>query len=138
MSTKPTIKRGRDAYGSSDARAVIDLYRLRGASVPEPVDEVQGSVEASVNHGRWIVESYCANAQLVDNEDPRFFCINCGNDDNGGKWYGVVFPAELTAIEDALVVRPLENRNWTPAETVEQLHTENIARQLPQSWEEVE
>src|SRR5215207_5729866 len=98
MATKPTIQRGRDAYGSSDARAVIDMYRLRGISVPEPVDLVQGSLEATVNHGRWIVESYCLNAQLVDEEDPRFFCVNCGNDDNEGKWYGVVFPAALIDI----------------------------------------
>ena len=39
--------------------------------------------------------------------------------------YQVVFPEELTQILDVTLVRPIENQNWQPGETVEFLQAEN-------------
>ena len=47
-----------------------------------------------------------------------------------GQEYEVEYPAERVAIEAALRPRPVENMNWYPGETVEDLIAENIEHGL--------
>lgn len=85
-------------------------------------------VDAAVNDGRWLVQCRCGSAQLVQPDEPRFFCIECLNDHVGGQWVTVRFPSEVKAIEELLEQR--EDRgamNWEPGETVEDLQAENEA-----------
>ena len=44
-----------------------------------------------------------------------------------GDVYEVVFPDNWRDIESVLSRRPVENRNWTPGETLAGLHGENVA-----------
>lgn len=138
MPEKPKIKRGKDQYGQGgNAYAVIDLYRSRRVSVDEPVDDVIETIMARVDHGRWLVEcDYCKSAQLVGDEDLRFFCINCSNISNDGKWREIVWPENAEEIENVLAVRPIDNRHWSPGETIDELKAENVAHDLPEIWEE--
>jgi hypothetical protein len=79
-----------------------------------------------VNHGRWVVDCpVCLSAQLASFTEQRFLCAECGNVSVGGKWLSIVWPPDAVAIENALVIRPTENRNWLPGETVADLRREN-------------
>jgi hypothetical protein len=82
---------------------------------------------AYVNHGRWVVDCpFCPSASFASPSDPRFFCAACRNGFVGGDLVHVDFPDEIDAIEAALLARPNEvNRNWTPAETLDDLHAQN-------------
>lgn len=137
MPEKPKIKRAKDQYGGEgDARDIIDLYREKGSDVTEPVATVAGTLNARVDHGRWIVDcSDCNNAQLVGDEDLRFFCVKCENAANGGQWREIIWPSDAEEIEDVLAVRPTENRHWRAGETVSDLKTENVGHGLPEMWE---
>lgn len=79
-----------------------------------------------VNHGRWIIECPCGNADVAP-DDGWFLCVSCWNAGVGGEWRPVRFPFLRTGIEAALIVRPAGNRNWRPPETVDQLVVENDA-----------
>lgn len=125
------IKRGADIYrgeGRRDsAEAVIDLVRERGGEIPEPdpgTDE-SAPVIAFIDHGRWLAECglfdtergrTCKNAQYVDVDDPRFFCITCHNNEVGGQWREVEWPADVEAVEETIIELPVEEQNWVPEE----------------------
>ena len=88
---------------------------------------VIGEVEATINHGRWIVECPdpdCTGATLASETLPQFVCPYCA--------YGiftVVWPNQRAGIENALDERPVKDtRNWTPTETVGDLRKENKDR----------
>lgn len=88
---------------------------------------------AWVDHGRWVAACpSCLNAQMVDPDDPRFFCYECGNADLGGVWARVHFPKPNTRklIEEILAERPEDNAHWMPHETVGDLADENEAHGL--------
>ena len=94
--------------------------------------DIRGTVEAYVNHGRWIVNCPapgCNSAIIASSQDRRFLCAEC---DSG--WYTVVFPPEKMTIEILLLRRPLDrnglapSRNWRPGETVIRLVAENVRR----------
>lgn len=116
-------------------RAVLHQRRTLNHLTPEPPapDEVADGEEvvAYVNHGRWVADcpsAACTGAELVDPEDPRFYCLSCYNAPFGGRWLRVRFPPERQrrAIERALLERPrARNRNWLPGETVELLEEEH-------------
>lgn len=102
--------------------------------VPLPRGDVKGEVKPYVNQGRWVADCPtigCAGAIVVSVQSPVFYCPDCGNQDNDGAWYQVVFPMELEAIERELLKRPARdgframNRNWKPGETVALLAAEN-------------
>lgn len=85
-------------------------------------------VHAEINQGRWIARCpFCAGAELVDLEDPQFYCLSCYNTTAGHRWLRVKLPRrDRAAIEAALEERPLaEIRNWYPGETVKALRAEN-------------
>ena len=87
-------------------------------------------VEARINHSRWIADCpYCIHAEMVDPDNKKFFCLNCGMEHNGHRPLPVKFPpkAQRLEIERLLSIRPLEaNRNWFPYETVQDIRQENI------------
>ena len=90
-------------------------------------------IVAAVNHGRWVAECpWCRDAQRVDLSDPWFYCVACGNAENGHLWVPVKLPAALKAIEHALLERSHEeNRNWLPHETVVDLLAQTLERERP-------
>ena len=91
-------------------------------------DEPAGTVEALVNHGRWLAECpLCGGAELVSSAWPFFFCMSCGMEDNGSHVMRVEFPKSRRQIEALLAVRPTDNRHWSPGETKRDLANENAA-----------
>jgi hypothetical protein len=126
------VKDGKDyidlTQGVADrgAATIIDLYRKKGHQVPEPSDPdpvLAPVVKARLNHGRWIGDCglpdaarqrVCLNAQYVDPDDTRFFCVECHNADCGGAWRPVLWPADRAAVEAPLEGLPAREQNWTP------------------------
>lgn len=123
------IKRAADTYRHegrrSSAEAIIDLFREKGVTVPEPSSTIGGTpVIAYINHGRWIGdcglydasrERTCQNAQLVDADDARFYCVICFNDAIGGQWRSITWPENPEFIEESLAELPINEQNWTPS-----------------------
>lgn len=96
----------------------LDAVRVARSGV------VVGTVDARVNHGRWIVDCPdpdCTCAVMVASDDLRFVCPVCA--------YGiftVALPPEAEDIEKTLVERPVPaTRNWSPGESVGDLRREN-------------
>ena len=95
-------------------------------------------VPVHISEGRWMAECPwgCARAIVASAADPRFMCVNCWNEDAGGLWLPVAFPAEKLTIERTLLARPARDgftaatRNWWPSETIEALQAENLLRGL--------
>lgn len=88
-------------------------------------DELSFPVKAFVNKGNWLVVCpKCAGAEYAW-EERWFFCCSCKNSYMGHQYRRLVFPKDRARIEELLVVRPLDNRNWTPNETVKDLEREN-------------
>jgi hypothetical protein len=92
---------------------------------------------AYYNHGRWVADcAYdgCFSALVVEGGGS----VTCAAPPAGcGRRYQVEFPGNAPAIEQALSVRPAQNRNWFPdghplatavgwptGQTVEELHEE--------------
>lgn len=96
--------------------------------------ETRGSVQAYINHSRWIAKCpFCDGALSVGIDDPVFFCVDCGMQANGGGpgapgyAMGVSFPDNWQDIEAVLLLRfNPAHRNWYPGETVARLIDENI------------
>jgi hypothetical protein len=112
-------------------RLISETYG-RGGWGPLPPDiQIIGTINASINHGRWIAEcpiAGCGAAYIADSTDPLFICYQCGRG-----WYTVIFPPQKTAIEQLLLRRPRvgnhpSSRNWIPGETVAMLAAENARR----------
>ncbi len=86
-----------------------------------------------VNEGRWVVTCpACREGQVVDPDDPRFYCYLCNNSDHGGGWIRLHFPkAEVRElIADVLAERHEANAGWLPHETVGDLADENEVHRL--------
>ena len=96
----------------------------QGPSMP-PLSNTNGSLSASVNQGRWIVEcpSNCGNCIMASTRQPYYICTDCGGD----TWFEIVFPDNGEEIEQALLKRPAKkpfhaiHRNWDVGESVELL-----------------
>lgn len=101
----------------------------QGLVHPQPA--AAPTVKAEVNYGRWIAHCpVCPGAEMVDPEDPRFFCLSCDNAAFGRRMLRVEFPDPITrgVIERLLLARPVpQTRNWLPHETVLHLRQENAA-----------
>lgn len=126
-----TIKRGADIYRNASRRdsaeAIIDLVREKGGEIAEPevTTDTGVPVVACINHGRWLGECglwdaararICKNAQYIDADDRRFFCITCLNAEVSGQWREVTWPADIDIVEEPLIELPTEEQNWTPGE----------------------
>lgn len=81
--------------------------------------------KAFVNHGAWLVACpKCGGAEYAW-EEGVFFCCSCKNSYMGHALRRLEFPKDRARIEELLLDRPLDNRNWTPRETVADLEREN-------------
>jgi len=91
-------------------------------------DTPVGSVQAYVNHGRWVADCpmlACYGARMVSDTHP----MQCGS--CGGGPYRVLFPQQRAAIEAVLLKRPDDrNQNWA-GETLAALRAENRAHGVP-------
>jgi len=111
----------RHGYGS------LDGY-VRAQGVRPPMTTGTEARYARVEHGRWLVDCPdCNNCLFADPDDRRMFCTVCLNALHGGGWLPVVFPDDVAAFESELLRRPIENRNWLPGETLDDLKVENVA-----------
>jgi hypothetical protein len=111
---------GRMKNGEQWMTAMASKHRLQMNAKPV------GTVQAEVNHSRWIANCpFCNSSSYVSEQWPFFFCIDCGMKENKSHVMGVVFPASKDQIEALLSARPIENRNWTPKETKADLHKDN-------------
>lgn len=120
---------------------VQGLWHRRGMGVLPPIANVQNSVPAYINEGRWVAEcpvDGCGGAILVSEKTPLFLCPECGSPENGNNWYAVAFPADKAVIERVLLKRPsrvpdrAKTRHWRPGESVDDLKRENRERGLPE------
>jgi hypothetical protein len=124
------MKTGGDIYraeGRRDsAEAIIDMVLEAGGVIAEPSGlDTTTPVIAFLDHGRWLGECglwddsrarICKNAQFVDPDDHRFYCITCKNAEVSGQWREVTWPEDTDVIEEPLVELPTEEQNWTPEE----------------------
>ena len=117
--------------------ATLDFARLLANGklkdlVPPPINLPANitPIPARINHGRWIADCpYCTGAEMVDPNDPVFYCLNyeCTRPHNTSP-LPVQFPAGRVGLENALLRRPeMKNRNWFPNETIADLLAENAA-----------
>jgi len=106
--------------GSPPARRKLIRENLRNLPV------VGGkSLEARIEHARFIVDCpSCGSAEFYF-EDKLFFCSLCNNSSVGGKVYKVKTPKARKDIEVILGKRKIKNRHWREPETVEDLEKEN-------------
>lgn len=75
--------------------------------------------------GAWIIRCPdCKGAEYAW-EEGMFFCCSCLNNNVGHKLRRASFPPKRVVIDFLLQVRPLNNRNFKPGETIEQLESEN-------------
>lgn len=117
----------RDWFAGEALKVGVEIDRSTGPQI----------VRARVLYGRWMVDCpRCNGANDVDPHEPVFLCSSClwPGVFRGGAYVPphfahVEFPENREAVEAVLVKRPgIENRNWYPGETIEQLEEEN--RQL--------
>ena len=83
------------------------------------------TVQAYVNHDRWVADCPCNGAELVS-PGEEMLCGSCG------ARHTVKFPGPKTRerIEGLLTVREPLFRNWHPDETTDELLAQNIERGL--------
>lgn len=131
-----------------ERRNLLDTPFVGGTPVGKPV-------MAEVNHGQWIAHCECGGAEAVDQDEPIFYCFNCGNRSTKGRPRPVAFPPQrvIEEIEQVLLERPLEDggganeidrvflarplvgvvdgqgvvmhRSWRPEESVDELRSQN-------------
>lgn len=77
---------------------------------------------SELNHGRWIVNCPKCPMAFLEHLTPDY-CTNCGTK------IKVIAPSEKErlAVQHAVHLRPVENQNWVPGETIDNLTAENIA-----------
>lgn len=114
----------------------------RQGTTPPDISSATGTVQAYINHGRWIAEcpSGCGHAVIATVSTPYFLCTNCGPRTNEGQWFHIVFPDDRQGVETELLKRPetpatppnmpymVNTRNWKPSESVNDLRVENVTR----------
>ena len=109
-------------------RATIIRHALQKHQIPDGgPDEKTEALKAFVNQGRWLVACPCGGAEYAF-EEGWMMCRSCFNGYLKHRIRRVEFPdpAFRARLETLLAQRPLENRNWTPGETLEQMGQENI------------
>lgn len=117
-----------DACAKGPAYLRAWCAKAGAAQIPDFPSRPSGqTVEAFVNHGRWMWKCRtCPDAQVASHEDRRAFCTSCFNQGSG--WHEVIWPDDetLVRIDRLLGRRPLHNRNWIPGETIDNLQIDNV------------
>jgi hypothetical protein len=113
---------------------VMSMVAARRGSIQPPKSSLSIIVvPVEANHGRWLINCpFCRGAEPADPNDPRFFCLSCGNVKALGEWLQVRWPLAKEKIEAVLLARPEEHQNWKEGETVDDLQAENIKNDLPE------
>jgi len=82
----------------------------RGQRVNVAGAEPRGfAVEAEIEFGQWVGRCACGEVEMVDPDEPIFFCFGCGNRSNNGYLRPVIFPAERAMIEQLVLQRPVDD-----------------------------
>ena len=116
------IKTAKDIQCKNFAEKVLKSRRLR---TPDIIEDI--TVEAEVNHGRWIINCpYCSGAEMADPDDKKFYCLSCYNQGKG--YLKVKFPFNKDKIEAELLKRPVENQHYLPGEKLSVIKQENKER----------
>jgi hypothetical protein len=91
------------------AELVWRWYETRmGRRVFPPEETVDESYYARINQNRWIADcTSCGSAAAVSPADPRYACTECS-----WGWCGLIFPDDVTAVEDSLMGLKPGMRNW--------------------------
>ena len=120
------INSARTIHGQSATEFATNTARRYRQIIPALETADAPVLTAEINHDRWIVKCpFCRGAELGDPDDPRFMCLSCWNADASGRFLPVTFPPNRAGIEAELATRPrIENRNWTPGETIADLKRE--------------
>jgi hypothetical protein len=106
----------RDLYEVADIQGV---RRLWGAARPQGY-RYEGGVDARINAGRWIADCRCNAGLPAWPSHDRVACPECGAE------FLVRFPPNWEGIEAALLLRrKVEERNWRPGETLDDLERAN-------------
>lgn len=136
------VGRGRDQWEMILGRPGVTLWdfvrkNLKSRRIPQTVlanaNQIASNapISAEIVHNRWIAQCECMGAEVVDRDIPIFFCLSCFNTEIEGKTRPVIFPSQINAIENTLLLRPNPmNRNWRIGETVADLQAENDRRGL--------
>jgi len=82
-------------------------------------------LKAYVNRGRWVIKCECGGAEYAF-EARIFMCRSCWNSRYRHQYRRFTFPRSRKRIENLLIIRPLENRNWFNDEPISHLEAENI------------
>ncbi|MGW1609405.1 hypothetical protein ACWCQZ_08405 [Streptomyces sp. NPDC002285] len=93
------------------AELVWRWYELRmGRRVVPPAEAVDETYYARINQNRWIADCSCGSAAIVSPTDPRYACTECG-----WGWCTLIFPADVAAVEAALLpLKPVLRNCWHP------------------------
>ncbi|MFJ6348673.1 hypothetical protein ACIQKB_04250 [Streptomyces sp. NPDC092046] len=86
-------------------------YRLQRRLTPPEGFLIGEEAWAAINHNRWVADCTCGSAQVVSPADQRMACTECGRG-----WVLLVFPADVAAVEAALVDDEPHLRNWVNPE----------------------
>ena len=113
--------------GVRAVRAGINPADVQG---PLLVDDAAPPVHARVEQGRWLGDCECGGAMLLIKGAP-FMCGSCFNAANGHRYRPVMWPDDITAIEDVLLARPEPGtRGWAPVDVVVGGNTRAVAQTL--------
>lgn len=109
-----------------------------GIGLDPSLKESRAPLPAHVSDGRWVFDCPCGSAGLASHEWGRGICVDCGT------IHAVAFPEDRAEVEAALLARPrVVSRHYFPdeatakqrrlvrAETLDDLHAENDALELP-------
>lgn len=109
-------------------RRFVMKHMLRHGVHVRPAAEGRPALLAIIRQGKWLVlceNPTCHGAEKVW-EEGLVMCCSCLNSHVNHELLRTEFPADRARIEEMLEPRPLDNRNWEPPETVEDLEQENI------------
>ena len=92
------------------------MYRAnRGEEIPEVPNEIETSVDAFVNAGRWLWQCVACNSATVCEAGQPSICVECATQG----WVNVVFPSNREDVETELLKQPGHRahapiRQWRP------------------------
>jgi hypothetical protein len=100
---------GHGHAGVTDLDSYLEIHSRRMAKMEKSISEVDESVTAYINHGRWVVNCECNGAGLTSPDFKISCCFDCGR-----RYVNIVFPKNAKKIENELLKRrEATNRNWT-------------------------
>jgi hypothetical protein len=103
------------------AWAEREVAKLRAMGAQVAMHEDPEPRVARIDDGRWLIDCACGAGNLVDPAWTFATCLECG-----AVHRAIIFPDNRKDIEAVLIQRPhVENRYWSPHETVADLQREN-------------